>query len=105
MKILLDESLPVRFAHELHGHKVTTVAEAGWSGKKNGELLKLAENKFEEFITIDQNLQYQVNLIRAKIPISILSAKTNRFDDLKPLIPKILTALRNIKKGITRVTE
>lgn len=62
MKILLDESLPARLAHELHGHKVVTVAEAGWSGKKNGELLKLAESKFDVFITIDQNLQYQVNL-------------------------------------------
>ena len=104
MKILLDESLPSRFAHELRGHKVVTVTEAGWSGKKTGELLKLAENKFEAFITIVQNLQYQVNLIRAKIPIIILSAKTNRFDDLKPLVPKILAALKGLKKGITQLS-
>ena len=69
MRILLDGSLPVRLTHELHGHKVTTVAQEGWSGKKNGELLNLAEGQFDVFITTDQNLQYQVNLIRAKIPI------------------------------------
>ena len=104
MKVLLDESLPVRLARELPGHKVTTVAQQGWTGKKNGELLKLAESKFNVFITADQNLQYQVNILRSKIPIIILMAKTNRFDDLKPLAPKILSALNNLKKGITRLS-
>lgn len=103
MKILLDESLPVRLAREIRGHKVVTVEQAGWTGKKNGELLKLAESKFEVFITIDQNLQYQVNLLRAKIPIIVLSAKTNRMDDLKPLVPRILTSLNGLKKGIIQI--
>lgn len=103
MKILLDESLPARLAHELNGHKVTTVMRAGWAGKKNGELLKLAESQYDIFITIDQNLQYQVNLLRAKIPIIVLSAKTNRLDDLKPLVPKILTTIKDLKIGIIRL--
>lgn len=51
MKILLDESLPVRLALELPGHKVSTVAKEGWTGKKNGELLKLAESNFDVFVT------------------------------------------------------
>jgi len=104
VKILLDESLPVRLAHELHGHKVATVTQEGWTGTKNGELLKLAAGKFDVFITADQNLQYQVNMLRAKIPIIILVAKTNRLADLKPLVPKILLALRNLEKGITRLS-
>ena len=103
MKILLDESLPVRLADGLHKYEVMTVKEAGWTGKKNGELLKLAESKFDVFITVDQNLQYQVNLLRAKIPIIVLISKTNRFDDLKLLIPRILMALKNVKKGIIRL--
>ena len=104
MKILLDESLPVRMADELSGHYVVTVSDQGWSGKRNGELLKLAESKFDVFITVDQNLQYQINLLRAKIPIIILIAKTNRFDDLKPLVPKILIALKSLKRGIIRLS-
>ncbi len=103
MKILLDESLPVKLAHEIPGHKVTTVKEAGWTGKKNGELLKLAESKFDVFITADQNLQYQVNLLRAKMTIIILAAKTSRLNDLKPLVPKILAALDHLKIGIIRL--
>lgn len=104
MMILLDESLPIRFADELTGYNVSTVTEEGWSGKKNGELLKLAASKFDVFITADQNLQYQVNLLRAKIRIIILAAKTNRFEDLKPLSSKVLIALKDIKGGITRVS-
>lgn len=105
MKILLDESIPVRLAHEFSGHLVSTVVKEGWSGNKNGELLKLAESKFDVFVTTDQNLQYQVNMMRKKISIVVLTAKTNRLADLKPLIPKVLTALRNLDKGIIRIGE
>ena len=105
MRILLDESLPARLADELHEYRVTTVKEEGWTGKKNGELLKLAQSKFGVFITVDQNLQYQVNLLRTKISIIVLSSKTNRFNDLKPLVPKILAVLKNLKKGITRLSS
>jgi hypothetical protein len=34
----------------------------GWPGKKNGELLDLAENEFDALITLDTNLRYQQNL-------------------------------------------
>ena len=46
----------------------------------------------------------QVNMLRAKISTVILVAKTNRLADLKPLAPKILVALRNLEKGITRLS-
>ena len=42
MRILLDESLPRRLRGVFAGHDVVTVVEAGWSGVKNGELLRLA---------------------------------------------------------------
>ena len=60
MRTLLDENvdhrLKVRFAEE---HEVLTVAEAGWAGKKNGELLRLAEKEFEIFVTTDKGIPYQ----------------------------------------------
>lgn len=104
MRILLDESLPVHLADELQGYTVSVVTAEGWSGRKNGELLKLAESKFDVFITGDQNLQYQVNLLRTKIPIIVLEAKTNRLGDLKLLVPKISKALNNLTKRITRIS-
>ena len=54
MRILLDECVPKRIKDQLKSnHRVTTVVEEGWSGKKNGELIRLAEGKFDSFITID----------------------------------------------------
>ena len=54
MKILLDECVDRRFAKELPGHLVKTVPQVGWATKKNGELLALAENEFDVFITVDR---------------------------------------------------
>ena len=54
MKILLDECVDRRFARDLTGHEVTTVPKHGWSGIKNGELLGLAQNEFDAFVTVDR---------------------------------------------------
>lgn len=43
-RLLLDECIPRKFKSHLSGHDCVTVPEAGWAGKKNGELLSLAEN-------------------------------------------------------------
>ena len=40
MRILLDESLPRKFALELTGHETQTVQKRGWAGLENGELLE-----------------------------------------------------------------
>lgn len=50
MKLLLDECLPRRLKDHLPVHECLTVPEAGWAGKKNGELLSLAEKSgFDSF--------------------------------------------------------
>ncbi|MFH1360490.1 MAG: DUF5615 family PIN-like protein [Candidatus Omnitrophota bacterium] len=105
MRILLDESLPKRLEKDFKHHQVSTVPEAGWTGKKNGELLKLMEGKFDIFITADQNLQYQINLRNTTIPIIILAASTNRYNDIQPLIPKVIEKLKSSHlERITRIS-
>lgn len=99
MNILLDESLPKPLTRSFSGHSVSTVVERGWSGKKNGELLKLAEREFEVFVTADQNLQYQQNLKGHKIAVVVLVAKANRLELLKPLVSKVLRVLNDLKVG------
>jgi hypothetical protein len=44
MKILLDECIPRKFKNSLADHECLTVPEAGLAGKKNGELLSIAEH-------------------------------------------------------------
>ena len=49
MRLLLDESVPVRLRRYLPSHSVRTVVEMGWSGIKNGDLLRLAAASFDVF--------------------------------------------------------
>ena len=76
-----------------------TVPEMGWAGKENGELLELASDQFDVFLTADQGLQYQQNLSGYHIAVVTLVARTNRMEDLKPIIPKLLEVLPGLKPG------
>ena len=99
MKILLDECVDRRFRSELPGHEVSTVQEIGWAGKKNGELLSLAQGRFQIFITVDRNLHFQQNLPKFSIAVLVLTAKTNELRDLQPLAPEVLLTLSRIKSN------
>jgi len=101
MKILLDECVPrtIKPALSVEGHICTTVPEAGLASKTNGELLGLAEGRFDVFITFDKGLPYQLNLAKYKIPIVVIRAKSNRFADILPHVPACLALLRSIGPG------
>ena len=80
-------------------HYIMTVQERGWSGKKNGELLRLLQGEFDVFLTGDQNLTYQQNLSNTTIAIVVLVAPNNRIESLKPLMPKVQELLKTIQPG------
>jgi len=99
MRILLDESLPRELARGLSGHFVRTVVEMGWAGRKNGELLRLASAEFDVLLTADRNLEHQQNLAQLGVGIAVLIARTNRIEDLRPLLPALLAGIPNIRPG------
>jgi predicted nuclease of predicted toxin-antitoxin system len=77
MRVLLDECIDRRLKPRLPQHEVSTVQELGWAGKRNGELLDLAAGKFEVFVTVDQNLRYQQQLLGRRIAVLILIVPSN----------------------------
>jgi hypothetical protein len=84
----------------LPGKNCQTVRYAGLAGLKNGDLLTAAEiAEFDVFLTLDQGIEYQQNLIDRKIAIVVFRAKSSRLKDLIPLIPACLTALESIQAG------
>lgn len=97
MRLLLDESIPVKFRLSLPGHDVRTVVELGWSGLRNGKLLALAADGFEAFITVDKNLPYQQNLTTLPIAGIVLDAMSNELQALLPLLPALEQALLSLK--------
>jgi len=96
VRILLDESLPRPFAGLLPEHEIHTVADMGWTGKQNGELLRLAAGQFDVFLTADQNLEHQQNLATLPIAVVVLVAAANRIESLRPLIPALLGTLETL---------
>jgi Domain of unknown function (DUF5615) len=100
MRVLLDEQLPRRLARELVGHNVSTAQEQGWAGVKNGELLRLAADRgFEVFLAADQSLPFQQNLARARVGVVVLIAPSIALEDLLPLLPRALAAIRRSRAG------
>ncbi|MGC4002002.1 MAG: hypothetical protein QM811_02175 [Pirellulales bacterium] len=100
MLILLDECVPEPLRGYISGHEVRTIRAAGWSGKKNGELLNLMTAAgVHVFLTVDQNLGYQQNLTNLSIAIIVMKAITNRLNDLLPLVPAVENALDTIQEG------
>jgi predicted nuclease of predicted toxin-antitoxin system len=101
MKVLVDECAPRALKDFLThaGHECLTVQKAGWSGKQNGELLVLAENKFDVFVTVDTNLRYQQSLMGRKIGVVIINARSNRLAHLSPHFPACAKAIQSIRPG------
>lgn len=75
-----------------------------WAGpaSENGELLALAVGQFDVFLTADRNLSYQQDVSAFDIAVVVLIARSNRFEDLRPLAPQILEVVDTAARG--RVT-
>ena len=94
MRILLDECVPWPMQKLLAGHSCSTVQAKGWGGIKNGDLLQRAESQFDLFITSDQNIRYQQNLIGRRI--AILELSTNDIHRIQAASVLIEEALATI---------
>jgi hypothetical protein len=99
VRVLLDESIPVDFANDLAPLATETVIGLGWTGLKNGALLRQAAVQFQVLVTMDKNLRFQQNLAAHPIGIVLVRARSNRIRDLRPLVPEILRAVAAAKPG------
>lgn len=101
MRLLLDECLPRKLKSLFisAGHNCETVREAGWEGVTNGKLLAQAELLFDVLITVDKNLRYQQTFQNRVISVLVLRAQSNHLEDLEPLVPAVLKALKSINPG------
>lgn len=98
MRVLLDECLPRRLKRELVGHDARTVPEMGWASKRNGELVALATDKFDIFLTVDRNLSYQQDVSDFDIAVVVWVARSNTIDELRPLVPQVLESFATAKR-------
>ena len=101
MRILLDECVDARLRRELPGHDVQTVSHAGWSGIKNGELLRLVADsaQFDIFLTMDKNLPRQQQLQNLPFAIVVLRVVSNDIVTVRPLLPEFLQRATKFQPG------
>ena len=100
MRVLLDECVPRALRKDLPGHEVKTVAEMGWAGVKNGELLRLAADSFDAFVTVDRSLEYQQNFASLSLAAIVIHAPSNDISVLRILMPAVLVAIPLAKPGM-----
>ena len=100
MRVLLDECVPRALRDDMPGHEVRTVAEVGWAGVKNGELMRLAAGQFDILLTVDRGVEYQQNFEGVLIAVIILHAPNNDVALLRPLMPAVLAAMPHTRPGV-----
>ena len=97
--MLPDECVDRRLGADITGHEVRTVPEMGWSGRKNGELLGIAQHEFDVFVTTDRNLPFQQHLRRFSIAVIVLRPRSTDLAALRQLVPSLMTALPTALPG------
>jgi len=105
VKIFLDECIDWRRSRDIDGHEVKTARQMGWTAIENGELLALASSHFDVFVTVDRNLSFQQNLAPLPIAVIVLQARTNRLDDLRPLVRTLHSAIESAKPETVTVID
>jgi hypothetical protein len=97
VKILFDHGTPAPLRRSLAGHEISTAYEIGWAQLINGDLLAAAEKSFDVFITTDQNLRYQQNLVGRRLAILVLP--TTSWPKIQKHTSNIVDSLNALKPG------
>ena len=79
-------------------HEVVTVSHKGWSGLKNGDLLRVAkQSSIQVFVTGDRTLKYEQNLSGRQLAIVVLSSI--ELPILRKHLPAIIAAIESAVPG------
>lgn len=82
-----------------------TVAQRGWKGKRNGDLLNVAQYEFDALLTMDRGMAHQQNLADFDLAVVLLRARSNRLEDLEPLAEAVKETLRDTPPGMLAIVE
>ena len=103
MRLYLDESLPEGLRDiiedDYEGHDVRTARFMRWKGWPDGSYLPLANGEFDAVLTCDQSIPNQQNLSRMSLRIIVLHGRSNRIQDLLPLLPEAMEAVDDLSRG------
>ena len=105
MKLLFDECVPRKLKNSFsRQHECRTVQECGWARLENGDLLQVANNRFDVLLTVDRGFQYQQDMAGRTIAVLVIHVASNRLEDCLPHVAACVVAacvdvLRSIQPG------
>lgn len=100
MRILLDENIDWRLRRGFGAeHDVVTVKHRGWSGKKNGDLLRSAAAEFYVFVTLDSNIEYQQDVASLELAVTVLRTTSSDLADIEAVLPALQALLPSVQPG------
>ena len=102
-RVLFDENMPRELRRDLPEFDIRTVQEEGWSGLKNGELLRAEQGKFAVLVTADRRLQYQQNIAAFSIAVVVVSALSSRLVHMRPLVERLELVIDGAQPGAVSV--
>ena len=82
--------------------EVVTVQERGWDSLENGDLLEAARGEFDALLTTDRGIPHQQDLSGLALMVVVLEARSNRLEDLSPLVEEVEAVLRRTSRGDQR---
>ena len=96
--ILFDNNVPKPLRRSFRGHVVRTAYDMQWAELSNGSLLAAAERaRFDVFVTADQNLGYQQNLVDRLMSLVVLGS--SQWPDVLPHRSRIVEAVTTAVPG------
>ena len=101
---MLDENIPRKLKYRFsEKHEILTVPDMGWTGIKNGDLLKRMMTKdFRVLLSLDKNMSHQQNLEKFSISLVVLNTKNSLYSTILELVPKIEELLtEHLLPGLT----
>jgi len=106
VKVLLDECVDPKASRYFSADfEVTHLKDAGWLGVKNGELVKLAEGRFDVLVTIDSNMRHQTSLASLQLAVVVLEGHFRSIGDYASPVSQFERLAANVRRGAFTVIE
>ena len=100
MKVLLDENVPAGVTSAFDLYETQHINELKWKGKKNGELLRAAqENGFDVLVTTDVSLYNQQKAALYDVAILVLRVFQNSLEGVLPLVSEAQNRMAQLEPG------
>lgn len=97
MRVFVDECVNRHLLRYLTGHTFVHARDTLLLSTQNGALLRAISPNYDVFLTRDRNIPFQQNLKRYPLAFIVLRARSNKIEDLLPLVPELLATLGRLE--------